>query len=185
MQQSAQVKREAESVLRTRAMREGDAARKKRKYRRCLVRVRFPDQTVLQAVFLPREKLAKVYELVTDSLATPCPFSLFTHPLRTELADQDATLLDADLVPVRPTMSCLETAQLTRSGLGPGVAGEFPMSGRGQLSGGLAAAGADDAGRAPRRSNCQQGADRLVAGGAARPTGGAGPGAARAGSGAG
>ena len=121
MHQSAQVKREAESVLRTRAMRVGDAARKKRKYRRCLVRVRFPDQTVLQAVFLPREKLAKVYELVTDSLATPCPFSLFTHPLRTELADQDATLLDADLVPVRPTMRCLlrqqETAQLTRSGL--------------------------------------------------------------------
>ncbi len=99
MVSSSQAKREAESVLRTKAMRENEQRGKKRNYRRCIVRVRFPDQTVLQAVFLPREKLAKVYEVVTDALATPCAFSLFTHPLRTELADHEARLVDSDLVP--------------------------------------------------------------------------------------
>ena len=44
-------------------MREAEARARKRSYRRCLVRVRFPDQTILQAVFSPREKLATVYEV--------------------------------------------------------------------------------------------------------------------------
>ena len=99
MVNTSQAKREADSVLRTKAMRENEQRGKKRNYRRCIVRVRFPDQTILQAVFLPRERLSKLYEVVTDALATPCAFSLFTHPLRTELADHSATLMESDLVP--------------------------------------------------------------------------------------
>jgi hypothetical protein len=115
MVSASQAKREADSVLRTKAMRENEQRGKKRNYRRCIVRVRFPDQTVLQAVFLPREKLAKVYEVVTDALATPCAFSLFTHPLRTELADHEARLIDSDLVPAslvnfRCLVRCCPTA---------------------------------------------------------------------------
>ena len=49
MMAAAAAKREQESVLRTKATREMEAARKKRVYRKALVRVRFPDGVTLQA----------------------------------------------------------------------------------------------------------------------------------------
>lgn len=60
-----QAKREAESVLRTKAMRESQAAGRKRRYKRVLLRVRFADGTILQGLFRPRA-------IACPSQARPC-----------------------------------------------------------------------------------------------------------------
>lgn len=67
MVSSSQAKREADSVLRTKAMRESEQRGKKRNYRRCIVRVRFPDQTVLQVRY-------------TDSFARHFPLQSLISP---------------------------------------------------------------------------------------------------------
>ena len=67
MVSSSQAKREADSVLRTKAMRESEQRGKKRNYRRCIVRVRFPDQTVMQVRY-------------TDSFARHFPLQSLISP---------------------------------------------------------------------------------------------------------
>eukprot|EP01052_Picozoa_sp_SAG31_P039017 SAG31_NODE_5323_length_2609_cov_3.546215_3_plen_129_part_00 len=50
---AAKTKREAELVLRTKAMRDKEVASRKRRYKRALLRVRFTDGTILQGIFRP------------------------------------------------------------------------------------------------------------------------------------
>ena len=55
---------EREGILRTKAMREKEEAKAKRRYKYCLIRVRFPDGWVLQGTFSVYETLSQVMELV-------------------------------------------------------------------------------------------------------------------------
>merc|ERR1719297_700085 len=67
---------ERESMLRTKAMREKEEARAKRKYKYCLIRVRFPDGWILQGTFSVYEPVSAVSEFVSSCLETPLPHIL-------------------------------------------------------------------------------------------------------------
>eukprot|EP00095_Tigriopus_kingsejongensis_P004109 maker-scaffold122_size333723-snap-gene-0.19 protein:Tk04109 transcript:maker-scaffold122_size333723-snap-gene-0.19-mRNA-1 annotation:"ubx domain-containing protein 6-like" len=92
---------ERQGMLRTKAMREREVQRERRKYRYSLIRVRFPDGVVLQGTFSVYERYRVVHDFVAECLETPLPFVLYEvgggH--RLEPSDYDSNLLDLDLVP--------------------------------------------------------------------------------------
>jgi len=94
---------ERESMLRTKAMREKEEAKAKRKYKYCLIRVRFPDGWILQGTFSVHEAVSAVSEFVTSSLETPLPYVLADSvtglKLGTTSEDSENSLLDLGLVP--------------------------------------------------------------------------------------
>ncbi len=57
-------------------MREREELKERRKYRFCLIRVRFPDGLVLQGTFAIYEKFHSVTEFVSECLEHPLPFVL-------------------------------------------------------------------------------------------------------------
>lgn len=67
---------EREGMLRTKAMREKEEAKSRRKYKYCLIRVRFPDGWVLQGTFAVQEPLSAVSDFVSEHLETPLPHLL-------------------------------------------------------------------------------------------------------------
>jgi len=88
------------TLLQTRAMRERAEQRELRKYRFCLVRVRFPDGITLQGTFRVLERVSSVFAFVRENLVTPdTSFDLLT-PTGHQLAPEDQTpLTEAKLVP--------------------------------------------------------------------------------------
>lgn len=92
---------ERESMLRTKAMRDKEEARAKRKYKYCLIRIRFPDGFILQGTFSVYETLSSVMEFVTDCLESPLPYLLVDSAsgARISQEDTDQTLVDLGLVP--------------------------------------------------------------------------------------
>ncbi|KAJ8963064.1 hypothetical protein NQ318_018528 [Aromia moschata] len=87
--------------LRTKVMREKDEIREIRKYKFCLIRVRFPDGLYLQGTFSVYEKFSEVLDFVRENLEHEgLPFVL-TSPTghRFEENDKDSTLADLRLVP--------------------------------------------------------------------------------------
>jgi len=99
---------ERESMLRTKAMREKEEARAKRKYKYCLIRVRFPDGWILQGTFGVHEPVAAVSEFVTSCLEMPLPYVLSDSGsgIRLGEGDTEATLLDLGLVPASLVNFC-------------------------------------------------------------------------------
>jgi len=67
---------EREGMLRTKAMREREEQREKRKYKFTLIRIRFPDGLVLQGTFSVYERFSAVLEFVQECLEYPLPFVL-------------------------------------------------------------------------------------------------------------
>lgn len=86
-------------MLRTKEMREKDRIRELRRYRFCLIRVRFPNGILLQGTFRASEKFAAVRAFVADSLEHEwIPFALSNH-LGSKLTDENLTLAELDLAP--------------------------------------------------------------------------------------
>jgi UBX domain-containing protein 6 len=74
---------EKSGMLRTKAMRERDEQLELRRYNYCLIRVRFPNSIILQALFKSTEKYQSLYELVSECLETDSiPFEFFSHSLK-------------------------------------------------------------------------------------------------------
>ncbi|KAE8710299.1 Plant UBX domain-containing protein 2 [Hibiscus syriacus] len=66
-------KKIAESqLLIPKSYKEKQAKAARRKYRRTMIRIQFPDGVVLQAVFSPWEPTSSLYEFVSSSLKEPC-----------------------------------------------------------------------------------------------------------------
>lgn len=112
---------EREGILRTKAMREKEEAKAKRRYKYCLIRVRFPDGWVLQGTFSVYETLSQVMELVTESLSSPLPYILVDSATGSRLGQEDmeSSLLDLSLVPASLLNFCWDPeieADLARSG---------------------------------------------------------------------
>jgi len=98
---------ERETMMRTKAMREKEEAKSKRKYKYCLIRVRFPDGWTLQGTFSVYEDISRVFEMVTDSLETPLPFLLVDSATGSRLEQgQVVSLLDLGLVPASLLTFC-------------------------------------------------------------------------------
>lgn len=91
---------EKESMLRTKAMREREETRARRRYKFCLIRVRFPDGWVLQGTFSVQEPVSSVFEFVSDQLETPLPNQLTDSVTGLKLDPEGGTsLLEQGLVP--------------------------------------------------------------------------------------
>ncbi|XP_061457506.1 UBX domain-containing protein 6 [Rhineura floridana] len=90
---------EKASMLRTKAMREKDEQRERRKYNYALLRVRFPDGYILQGTFYAREPVSSLYQFVRETLQTDwLPFELLV-PGGHKLTDESVALNEHGLVP--------------------------------------------------------------------------------------
>eukprot|EP00899_Mesostigma_viride_P024256 jgi/Mesvir1/5014/Mv13899-RA.1 len=87
-QQGAKKRAESQQLT-TRAYKEQQrlARHDPSRYKYALVRVRFPDNCVLQGVFAPAEPVTNIYEWVSEHLCCPhLPFDLYLHPSRKPLS---------------------------------------------------------------------------------------------------
>ncbi|KAI8494815.1 Tether containing UBX domain for GLUT4 [Branchiostoma belcheri] len=90
---------EEESMM-TGAMRAQREVEMIQKYPKTVLRVQFPDRTVLQGLFRPMETVSALTEFVRSSLADPeTPFYLYTTPPRCVLDKPSMTLYQAKLFP--------------------------------------------------------------------------------------
>ncbi|KAI5626498.1 UBX domain-containing protein 6 [Silurus asotus] len=90
---------ERNAMLRTKAMREKDEQRERRKYNYALLRVRLPDGNILQGTFFAWDKVAVLYQFVRDSLENGWqPFELI-GPGSQKLKDEDVAINECNLVP--------------------------------------------------------------------------------------
>jgi len=99
-----QKKKEQEIIdgsLRTKEMRERDRIKKLSKYKKCFIRIRFPDRVELQGTFLPLEKISSIYQFVRDCLREESQdFHLYIIPPKTILKTDDPTnLRDHNFLP--------------------------------------------------------------------------------------
>ena len=60
-------------AIRTKATRDAIAAKKKRRYRKALVRVRFPDGVLIQATFSVKAPVSLLLQWVSEGLREPYP----------------------------------------------------------------------------------------------------------------
>jgi len=84
-------------------MRERDKAKKWAKYKKCFIRIRFPDRTELQATFGPLEKPAVLYAFISESLREEnrnVEFHIYTIPPKTIInSDKDTNFRDLGFLP--------------------------------------------------------------------------------------
>jgi len=90
---------ERENMLRTKAMRDKEAALGRKKYKYCLIRIRFPDGFILQGTFAVHEQFSAVTEFVAENLETPLPFQLLDNVNGAKLSNQENSLTEFGLVP--------------------------------------------------------------------------------------
>lgn len=98
-----------QAVLMTKSMREKIKEKQWQKFKRCMIRVRFPDRMEIQRNFHPRAHVSSIFQFVRDCLRNPqgseFEFSLYTTPPVSYLSEAkesdkgDMTLLKRDLVP--------------------------------------------------------------------------------------
>ncbi|KAM9460830.1 UBX domain-containing protein 6 [Clarias gariepinus] len=91
---------ERNAMLRTKAMREKDEQRERRKYNYALLRVRLPDGNILQGTFSAWEKVAVLYQFVRDSLENGWqPFELMAPGNQKLKEDEDMAINECNLAP--------------------------------------------------------------------------------------
>ncbi|CAB4030887.1 Tether containing UBX domain for GLUT4, partial [Paramuricea clavata] len=92
--------RTAEKPLMTTKMREEREKSKMDQYERVAIRVYFPDRTVLQGFFSPKETVSAVTSFVNENLEQKnTDFYLYTTPPRIILDKPNITLFEAKLFP--------------------------------------------------------------------------------------
>jgi len=119
---------EKSGMLRTKAMRDRDEQLELRRYNFCLIRVKFPNDYMLQCLFRATETYNDLYMFLEDCLETgdSFPFELFSHTLKSaEKASQGtSSMAQLNLAPA----SCLnfrwsdligpeQTSQLNKTSL--------------------------------------------------------------------
>jgi len=94
---------QTKSIFRTKEMRERDKAKKWAKYKKCFIRIRFPDRTELQATFGPLEKPAALYTFISESLREEnrnVEFHIYTIPPKSIISsNEDTNFRDLGLLP--------------------------------------------------------------------------------------
>lgn len=90
---------EKQGMLRTKAMRERDEQLELKRYIFCLIRVKFPDDYILEALFRTNETLSDLYDLIAENLAHDnIPFELAGPSLK-KPSGPETTLAAAGLAP--------------------------------------------------------------------------------------
>uniref|UniRef100_M4ABN6 UBX domain-containing protein 6 n=1 Tax=Xiphophorus maculatus TaxID=8083 RepID=M4ABN6_XIPMA len=91
---------EKNAMLRTKAMREREEQRERRKYNYTLLRVRLPDGNLLQATFYAWDRLPALFEFVRESLMDGWqPFELIAPGGQKLQESEEVTLVECNLVP--------------------------------------------------------------------------------------
>ncbi|XP_052394096.1 UBX domain-containing protein 6 [Carassius gibelio] len=91
---------ERNTMLRTKAMREKDEQRERRKYNYTLLRVRLPDENILQGTFLAWERVSALYQFVRESLENGWqPFELMAPGGQKLKDDEELALNECNLIP--------------------------------------------------------------------------------------
>ncbi|XP_074575418.1 plant UBX domain-containing protein 1 [Curcuma longa] len=87
-------------ILKTRKMREADAAARKAKITKAVIRVRFPDNYILEAKFQPTETLQSLMDLLKKVVAHPdLPFYIYTTPPKERVKDTSKDFYSAGFAP--------------------------------------------------------------------------------------
>jgi len=88
------------SVLMTKQSRDYFKSKKQKKYKKCMLRIRFPDRTILEGTFHPLNKIRDVEDYVRQNLLmNDLPFYLYISPPVQKFTDTNATLRQSNLVP--------------------------------------------------------------------------------------
>ncbi|XP_020596957.1 plant UBX domain-containing protein 1 isoform X2 [Phalaenopsis equestris] len=75
-------------ILKTRKIREAEAAARKARVTKAVIRLQFPDNYILEAKFQPSEKIQSLVDLLMKVLAQPdLPFYLYTTPPKEKIKD--------------------------------------------------------------------------------------------------
>ncbi|KAG7265035.1 hypothetical protein CRUP_033554 [Coryphaenoides rupestris] len=91
---------EKSAMLRTRAMREKEEQRERRKYNYTLLRVRLPDGTLLQGTFYAWDRVPALFQFVRESLVDGWqPFDLVAPGSQKLKETEDVALAEVNLVP--------------------------------------------------------------------------------------
>ncbi|XP_053725448.1 UBX domain-containing protein 6 isoform X1 [Synchiropus splendidus] len=91
---------EKNSMLRTKAMREREEQRERRKYNYSLLRIRLPDGNLLQGTFYAWDRLPALFEFVRESLVDGWqPFELIAPGGQKLQEAEDVALAECNLVP--------------------------------------------------------------------------------------
>ncbi|WOL14358.1 plant UBX domain-containing protein 1 [Canna indica] len=87
-------------MLKTRKMREAEAAARKARVTKAVIRVRFPDNYVLEAKFQPTEKIQSLIDLLMKVVARPdLPFYIYTTPPKERIKDTSKDFYSAGFAP--------------------------------------------------------------------------------------
>ncbi|XP_073400133.1 UBX domain-containing protein 6 isoform X2 [Dendrobates tinctorius] len=88
-----------DSMLKTKAMREREERHEMKKYKYTVLRIRFPDDYILQGLFYPQERLSVLVDFIRQHLQNDwLPFELVS-PGGQKLEDEQATFIECGLVP--------------------------------------------------------------------------------------
>ncbi|XP_062185550.1 plant UBX domain-containing protein 1-like isoform X2 [Phragmites australis] len=91
---------EQSKMLQTRKMREAELAAQRAKITKAVMRVRFPDGYILEADFLPSERIHSLVDLLVKVLARPeLPFYLYTVPPKKRIPDTSQDFYTVGFVP--------------------------------------------------------------------------------------
>lgn len=102
---------EKNSMLRTKAMRERDEQRERRKYNYTLLRIRLPDGNLLQGTFYAWDRLTVLYDFVRESLVDGWqPFDLIAPGGQKLQESEEQALAECNLVPAALLSFAWDTA---------------------------------------------------------------------------
>ncbi|CAI5475806.1 unnamed protein product [Closterium sp. Yama58-4] len=89
-----------ERFLKTKAIRDLEQQQRKAQFKQAIIKVRFPDNTVVEAAFSPTDAVAAVRQLVRKCLLQPdLPFFFYTTPPKRRIKNEDEDLYSAQLTP--------------------------------------------------------------------------------------
>ncbi|CAK7330885.1 unnamed protein product [Dovyalis caffra] len=89
-----------DKYLKTKKIRDAEEAARRSRITKTTIRVRFPDNHTLEAVFHPSEKIQNLFDLLSRVLAQPeVPFYLYTTPPKKQIKDLSLDFYSAGLVP--------------------------------------------------------------------------------------
>ncbi|XP_008812422.2 plant UBX domain-containing protein 1-like [Phoenix dactylifera] len=87
-------------ILKTRKMREAEAAARRAKITKVVIRVCFPDNYILEVKFHPSEKIQSLMDLLMKVVTRPdLPFYLYTTPPKERIKDISEDFYSAGFVP--------------------------------------------------------------------------------------
>ncbi|CAL9040048.1 plant UBX domain-containing protein 1-like [Musa acuminata AAA Group] len=87
-------------IMKTQKMREAEAVASRERLTKAVIRVRFPDDYILEAKFQPSETIQTLVNLLVKVVAQPnLPFYLFTTPPKQQIADLSKDFYSAGFAP--------------------------------------------------------------------------------------